>query len=145
MAAEDPKDILTRYPTREAKIARIRVVEKKLSKMESDDDENDPVLIKGHIKLTRGFRMGCGVFFLLIMVMGLKIYFTGHAWGMVMAVIFAIIGIVLFLRGLLYLPDPKLIEEAYQPHRGTEEYRALVAEMDILARAISQDLQAEDA
>jgi hypothetical protein len=51
----------------------------------------------------------------------------------------------MFLRGFLYRPDPKLIQEAYQPHRGTPEYRALVAEMDILARALSQDLRAEDA
>ncbi|MBI1785313.1 hypothetical protein HYR69_09235 [Candidatus Sumerlaeota bacterium] len=142
--APNSRALLELYPTREAKIARIRAIEKSLEKMENDDEENDPVLIAGHIRLTRGIRMGCGVFFLCIVAMCLRVYHLGHHWVGYLIALFGAAGLLMILRGILYRPDPKMIQEAYKPHRGTPEYRALVDEMDLLARALSQDLRAED-
>lgn len=141
-----PRQLLELYPTRETKIARIREIEKKLVKMESEDEENDPTIIEGHIRFQRGFRSGCGVLLLCVAAMFERVYRlpnTGPATR-VFAVLFAFVAAIMILRGILYRPDPKLIHDAYQPHRGTPEYRDLLHQLDVLARALSQDLQAED-
>ncbi len=141
----DPLKLLARFPTREAKIARIREIERALEKMERDDEDNDPVLIKGHIRLTRGYRIGCGAFLLCLFAMSLKVYYDGHKGVRFFILVFGLAAFLMILRGFLYRPDPKLIQAAYKPHRGSPEYRALVDEMDTIARALSQDLRAEDA
>ncbi len=140
----NPAELLRLFPTRETKIARIRQVEKALAKMEADDSENDPVLIEAHIRLTRGYRMGCGVFFLCLMALCAKAYAEGLKWALWLVLAFATLAAIMLFRGWIYRPDPKMIEAAYQPHHGTAEYQRLVEEMDLLARALSQDLRAED-
>lgn len=141
----DAKSLLQLHPTREAKITRIRAIEKSLENMELEDEENDPEIIRGHIRLTRGVRFGCAVFFACFAIMSIRVVFTGHAWAAWLAMISAVAGLLMFARGFFYRPDPKMIQAAYKPHRGSLGYRALVEEMDILARALSQDLKAEDA
>lgn len=139
------RELIQRYPTREAKIGRIREIEKHLEKMEMDDEHNDPKLIEGHIRLTRSYRAGCGVLLLCLMAMSYRVSGDGHPWATGLAYFFGIAGTLMILRGALYRPDPKLIEASYQPHRGTAEYRAVADELDLLARALSQDLKVEDA
>jgi hypothetical protein len=140
----DLQELLRRYPTRETKIQRIREIEKKLEKMELDDEQNDPKLIEGHIRLTRGYRGGCGVFLLCLAAMSYRVYIEEHLWARYLVLGFGLVGVVMLLRAVLYRPDPKIIQAAYKPHRGTPEYRGLVDELDNLARALSQDLRSED-
>ncbi len=140
-----PAELLALYPTREMKIQRIREVEKRLSKMENEDEENDPTLVEGHIRLTRGTRMGCGVFLVCLAALCFRAAQFNYPFAKIPATLFAAIAVMQLLRGWFYRPDPKLILESYKPHRGSSDYRALVSEMDQLARAISQDLHAEDA
>lgn len=148
-----PRELLRRHPTREARIARIREVEKSLEKMEMEDEHNDPTLIEGHIRLTRGYRQGCGVSLLCLSALSLAMYRggmffaerrEGYPWAIVLVLVFGVAGLLMFLRGLIYRPDPKIIEAAYEPHRGTPQYRSLVKELDHLARALSHDLRVED-
>ena len=68
----------------------------------------------------------------------------GYPWAIVLVVVFGVAGLLIFLRGLIYRPDPKIIEAAYEPHRGTPQYRSLVKELDHHARALSHDLRVED-
>ena len=145
--APSHRELLEQYVTREARIARIREIERSLSKMELEDESNDPVIIEAHIRLTRGVRMGCGVFLLCLGAMCLSVVMDPegrHAWVKPLMGIFAVGGTVMVLRGLLYRPDPKLIEADYAPHRRTSGYRRLVDELEILARALAQDLRPED-
>lgn len=140
----DVQELFRRYPSRETKIQRIREIEKKLEKMETEDEHNDPKLIEGHIKLTRGYRGGCGVFLLCLALMSYRVYTEDHAWARYLVFAFGVVGLIMVMRALLYRPDPRMIQAAYKPHRGTPEYRRLVEELDHLARALSQDLRAED-
>lgn len=137
-------ELLKLYPTRETKIARIREVEKRLEKMELSDEENDPVLIEGHIRLTRAYRSGCGVFLLCMAALGARMALEGSTLGRFLSIAGGLGGAFMILRGLLYRPDPRAIQEAYRPYRGTPEYRELVDELDMLARALSHDLRVED-
>jgi hypothetical protein len=77
--------------------------------------------------------------------MSVRVVATGHRWAGWLAGAAGAAALLMFLRGFLYRPDPKIIQAAYKPHRGSPGYRAMVEEMDILARALSQDLKAEDA
>lgn len=141
-----PRQLLELYPTRETKITRIREVEKKLEKMESEDEENDPTIIEGHIRFKRGFRSGCGVLLLCVAAMFERVYRLPNTGSVtrIFAILFAFVAGIMILWGIFYRPDPKLIHDAYRPHRGTPEYRDLLHQLDILARALSQDIQAED-
>ena len=140
--------LLTLYPTREAKIARIKEIERKLSRMEAEDEGNDPVLIQGHISLKRGFRMGCGVFLICFALMCVQVMGSDvrgeHGWVKIPLFLSVLGAVVMILRGWLYRPDVELIHESYQPHRKTPEFRELIDHMEKLARALSQDLQPED-
>lgn len=137
-------ELLERYPSRETKIARIRELERSLEKMEMEDEENDPMLIEGHIRLTRGYRMGCGVAFGLGALVCVRLFIEGVTWARVAAYLLAAVAIVTIARGALYRPDPKLIQAAYRPHRNTPEYNELIEELDMLARALSHDLRSGD-
>ena len=137
-------ELLERYPSRETKIARIRELERSLEKMETEDDGNDPKLIEGHISLTRGYRMGCGVAFGLGALFCARLFMEGVGWARVAAYLLAAVAMVTIARGLLYRPDPKLIQAAYQPHRNTPQFNELIEELDMLARALSHDLRSED-
>lgn len=138
------KELLLQYPTREAKLLRIGEIEKRLAKWEREDEENDPNLIRGHIQLTRGFRFGCGVAVLCLTAMSGRIIYDGHKWGWIPAILTGLWGLAMLVRGLIYRPDPQMIIAAYQAHRGTDEYRKLIEEMEALSRALAQDLRAED-
>lgn len=140
----DAKALLQLHVTRESKITRIRAIEKALENMELEDEENDPVIIRGHIRLTRGTRFGCAVMFACFAIMSLRVVIAGHNWAVWLAIVSGIAGMMMFMRGFFYRPDPMMIQAAYKPHHGSLGYRALVAEMDILARALSQGLKAED-
>jgi len=144
-AMPDEKSLLTEFATREAKITRIRAIEKALENMELEDEENDPEIIRGHIRLTRGTRFGCATFFACLAVMSIRVVIAGHNWAVWLAIVSGMAGVMMFMRGFFYRPDPMMIQSAYKPHHGSLGYRALVAEMDILARALSQGLKAEDA
>lgn len=139
-----PRELLERYPSREAKIGRIKEIERTLEKMELEDEQNDPVLIQGHIRLTQGYRIGCGVFVLCLAAMTWRAVHDGHRGYAWLMYLFLAAGVVTIARGLLYRPDPQLIRAAYVPHRGSARYRALADQMDQLARALSQGLRAED-
>ena len=140
----DDRRLLDQFPSRQAKIARIREIEKALARLELEDEENDPELIRAHIGLTRGYRMGCGVFLLGVAAMGARVRLEGAGWGRLLMLTAGLAGLVMILRGWLYRPDPKVIEAGYTPHRGRPAYRALIHEMDVLARALAQDLQSQD-
>lgn len=138
-------ELLRLHPGREAKLLRIAELQKKLGKWEREDEENDPELIRGHIALTRGFRAGCGVFWLCLAAMSGRAVWDGHRWAWALVAAFALAGVVGIARGLLYRPDPAMILAAYEPHRKTEQYRSMVRELELLGRAIAQDVAAEDA
>jgi hypothetical protein len=139
------RDLLEAYPTREQKITRIRALEKAIEKMETEDENFDPVLIEGHIKMNRGVRMGCGVLLLCGALMSFSVGRDGFRWAVYLAVVLTVMGAINILRGALYRPDVKYIQENYKPKRGSKEYREKVQELSELAQALSQDLQAEDA
>lgn len=139
------RELLERFPTREAKLLRIREIERKLEKWEKADEENDPTLIEGQIRMERGVRIGCGAFFLCIALMAWRAWSEGHKWSLWLLIAMALAGLYKILQGVSDRPDPKLIMAAYQPNRAKREYRDLVEEMETLTRALSQDLRAEDA
>lgn len=136
--------LLEEYPTREAKITRIKALERSIEKMEMEDENFDPVLIQGHIRMNRGVRAGCGVLLLCGALMCFSVARDGFRWAAYLAVIFTLIGAINIARAGLYRPDPKAIHDNYKPKRGSKEYRGMVEELSELARALSQDLQAED-
>lgn len=139
------RELLEFYATREQKITRIKALEKAIEKMELEDEAFDPRLIEGHIRMNRGVRSGCGVLLLCGALMSFSVGRDGHRWAVYLAVIFTVLGAINILRGVLYRPDPKAIHENYVPKRGSKEYREKVHELSELAKALSQDLQAEDA
>lgn len=138
------RELLEEYATRKAKILRIREIERELEKMETDDEGNDPVLIRGNIRMIQGANAGCGVAMLCVAILSVRVVLDGHGWAGALAGVCLIGGVVMILRGLLYRPDVKEVHESYVPHRTTARYRELVDHLEVLARALSQDLQAED-
>lgn len=142
--APGPSAIPAQYPTREAKIARLRQVERRLAAMELEDEQNDPDLIRGHIRLTRGWRSGWGVLVLCAAAMAARAAWDGHGMAKPLAWLLAAAGAILTARGVLYRPDPQMIMAAYTPHRTTREYRELTREMESLARSLSLDLRPGD-
>lgn len=145
------QELLDRYSTREMKLRRIREIERKLEKWEGEDEVNDPDIIRGHIGLTRGSNMGCGAFMFCCALACWSVWHGGrsaepprYGWALALVITFSVLGAALLLRGLLYRPDPQAIVASYEPYRMTAEYREIVEEMEILARALSQDLRAED-
>lgn len=150
--APDAGTLLAALPTREDKLRRIQELQKKLSKWEAEDEENDPELIRGHIAFRRGFRIGCGAFWLCGAAMAGRVVYegvrsgrSGRGWTIAILVALVLAGLVSIARGLLYRPDPKMIFAAYEPHRNKPEYRATIAELELLGRALAQDVGAEDA
>lgn len=142
--APDMKTLLQLYPTRELKLARIGEIDKRLAKWEREDEENDPELIRGHIGLTRGFRLGCGTFFLCFTALSGRVVWDGRRWAWFLVILSGLAGLIMIVRGLAYRPDPKLILASYDPHRAKNEYRDLMNEMETLSRALAQDLRAGD-
>lgn len=140
----DAHELQLRYPTRDEKMARMREIEKKIGRMEMEDENNDPRLIEGHIRLQRGYRYGCGVIFFCIAIMSVTVVRDGHRWAAVPAILFFVIGGLSVLTGFLFRPSVDRVYEAYTPHRKTPEYRELIEELGYLAKALAQDLQPED-
>jgi hypothetical protein len=144
--ASDPRrDPAARHVKREDKIARLRQIERQLEKMELEDESNDPELLRGHIRLTRGVRMGCGALLGCAAALAAK---AGHASGdssklKYLVIFLGAFALVMILRGLLYRPDVGRLQSAYRPHRGSAHYMALVEEMNGLARGLAEDLEEE--
>lgn len=138
------RPLLERYPTREEKLLRIKELEKLIAKMDMEDENFDPVLIEGHIRMNRGVRAGCGVLLLCGALMSFSVARDGFRWAAWLAAILTLVGVINLLRGALYRPDARQIRANYKPKRGTKEYRGLVEELSELARALAQDLRAED-
>lgn len=141
---KSPRQLLERFTTREEKLKRIRAIERELEKMETQDEMSDPELLRGHIRFTRGFRYGIGVLLLCFSLMSATVYRDGHGWAIVLAVISCLAGVWFILRGVSFRPVAEEIVEGYYPNRKKPEYRLLVGELGTLARALAQDLQAED-
>ena len=140
----DPKAVLANLDSREDILLRIREIERRLEKWEREDEENDVDLMEGHIRLTRGFRFGCGTALLCVALIALRVVFEGHRWAAVVLTGFGLAGLIMIVRGLLYRPSARMIVEAYTPHRTSDEYRLLVQELEILSRALAQDIVGDD-
>lgn len=138
------RKLLERYPLREERLERIKEIEKELVKADREDEENDPTLIEGNIRMQRGYRYGCGTLLLCFALMCYSVLQDGHRWTLVPLVVFAFFGIYLLIQGVSYRPSVEQIHDSYEPHRNKANYRGLVQELEMLARSIAQDLQAED-
>lgn len=140
------EEVLAQYGTRDLKIARLREIERALNKMELEDENNDPTLLRAHVRLTRGVRMGCGA---LIGCLALLAWREGTIQGdfstLKYVIGFLVLGAgVMVLRGLLYRPSIQGIHDAYAPHRTTAHYKGLIRQLDVLARSLSEDLRADE-
>lgn len=137
-------DLLRRYPTREAKLGRIRELQRELERMEKSDETNDPILLDGLVSQTRGVNVGCGVGMACAAAMCASIIKDDHKWAIVPAVLFGALALFMMARGILYRPDIERLTGEYTPNRTKDEYKALVNELEQVSRALVQDMQPGD-